>query len=154
MNVLISNKGEPKLTDFGNAILLDRKLLFTNTTSKSHMSLRWAAPEIVTESGTYSFASDVYALGMTILETMTGKYPFPEKGDLALLHAIAIKKAHPNRPEAEIPTESHQGSTLWSLLTRCWDYEANDRPSAAEVVDIMKTITHNGLRCTSGTGSK
>ncbi|KAG8717310.1 hypothetical protein FRC09_014451, partial [Ceratobasidium sp. 395] len=65
-NVLISNSGEPLITDFGNAALLERTLQFTSTTTKGQLSPRWTAPEIL-EGDACSFESDVYALGMTIL---------------------------------------------------------------------------------------
>ncbi|KAG9089374.1 hypothetical protein FRC06_001576 [Ceratobasidium sp. 370] len=64
LNVLVSNDGTPMLTDFGNAVLRDRTLLFTATTMKTSLSPRWAAPEILEGSSLYSTEADVYALGM------------------------------------------------------------------------------------------
>ncbi|KAG9076276.1 hypothetical protein FS749_011961, partial [Ceratobasidium sp. UAMH 11750] len=64
LNVLVSSDGIPMLADFGNAILRDRTLLFTATTTKASLSPRWAAPEILEGSSLCSTEADVYALGM------------------------------------------------------------------------------------------
>lgn len=151
LNILISNTGTPLLADFGNAVLQGRTLQFTNTTPKNSISPRWAAPEIIKGSGTYSFSADVYALGMTILETITGQVPYSEKVDLAVFFAVAVNRELPKRPEGQIPLDSQQGNALWSMLTRCWAFEAETRPRADDVVDVMKTVTREALmRPTSG----
>ncbi|CAE6410275.1 unnamed protein product [Rhizoctonia solani] len=64
-NVLISSNGIAKLIDFGNTESNDRSLEFT----PAHITPtpRWAAPELLQETGAYSFAADIYALGMTFL---------------------------------------------------------------------------------------
>ncbi|KAG9086401.1 hypothetical protein FS749_003664 [Ceratobasidium sp. UAMH 11750] len=65
-NILVSDTGEPLITDFGNAILEECTLQFTSSTSGSHLSTRWTAPELL-EGGKRSFEADIFALGMTIL---------------------------------------------------------------------------------------
>lgn len=146
LNVLISSIGTAMLTDFGNAVLLERTLHFTTTSTKNNLSPRWASPELIDGSGTHSMAADVYALGMTILETITGKVPYAEKTDHAVYFAVAVKKEPPARPEDTIPTNSPHGNTLWSLLTKCWVSEPRDRPSASTVGTIMRTVTTEGLK--------
>ncbi|KAF8595317.1 kinase-like protein, partial [Ceratobasidium sp. AG-I] len=64
LNVLIDGKGTAKLTDFGNVLLEHYSLQFTTTTTKSSHSIRWTAPELLLDEGTYSMEADVYALGM------------------------------------------------------------------------------------------
>ncbi|KAF8599204.1 kinase-like protein [Ceratobasidium sp. AG-I] len=122
LNVLISGNGTPMLTDFGNAVLQESTLQFTATTTKTSLSPRWAAPELMEGVGMHSFAADVYALGMTIL------------------------KEPPARPEDLIPSNNRDGEKLWSLLKWCWMFESENRPGVDEVRDIMKTITQDGLK--------
>ncbi|KAF8593915.1 kinase-like protein [Ceratobasidium sp. AG-I] len=141
LNVLVSSDGTAMLGDFGNAVLQGRTLLFTATTVKNALSPRWAAPELIDGSGIYSIAADVYALGM---ETITGQMPYAGKTDHAVYFAVAVTKEPPTRPEEYIPSNSPHGEELWSLLLRCWTYESKDRPSAANVGAIMRTITPNG----------
>ncbi|KAG8684981.1 hypothetical protein FRC08_013377, partial [Ceratobasidium sp. 394] len=104
------------------------------------------APELLDErEGTYSTAADVYALGMTILETFTGQVPYFGKSEFGVLSAVTIRKEVPARPEEQIPSRSQQGDLLWSLLKRCWANEPTDRPSSSEVAETMQKMTREGL---------
>ncbi|KAG8763403.1 hypothetical protein FRC12_008563 [Ceratobasidium sp. 428] len=138
-NILISENYEPLLTDFGNAILHDRSLQFTCTTAKSNFSLRWTAPELLNEAPS-SFEADVYALGMTILEVITGKVPYAGMKDIAVMNAINSNR-HPERPKEHIPTTSFYSNKLWSLLNRCWAFKPKARPLARWVQGQMELIT-------------
>ncbi|CAE6450867.1 unnamed protein product [Rhizoctonia solani] len=141
-NILVSHDHIPKLADFGNAWLSEgtSSLRFATTTSNASMSLRWAAPEIVLGDVQLSFKADIYALGMTILEIITGSPPYESLGDMAALTKI-MTKTYPARPVEHIPPGIRQADLLWSLLTSCWDPNPNDRPTASE----MKVITPEGL---------
>ncbi|KAG8704893.1 hypothetical protein FRC08_001962 [Ceratobasidium sp. 394] len=142
-NVLISDAYEPLLADFGNAQLRERSLQFTYTTYGGNLSPRWTAPELLDE-GSYSVKADVYALGMTVLEVITGQVPYAGSSDIQVITAI-LNRRHPKRPEVYIPTESENGNTLWSVLTHCWEFNPGLRPSAKYVQDMMSFITPQGL---------
>ncbi|GMF38287.1 unnamed protein product [Phytophthora lilii] len=75
-NILLGNDGSAKLANFG------RSLWTTKTTLESETirSVRWQAPEVL-EGKPLSFSSDVYALGMCILEAVTGLMPWADKAD-------------------------------------------------------------------------
>ncbi|KAG8771735.1 hypothetical protein FRC12_003459 [Ceratobasidium sp. 428] len=135
-NVLVSKNGTPMLADFGNATLQVHTLKFTTTSTKPAMSARWAAPEVLEGEVTHSVPADIYALGMTILEIITGALPWSGKADTAVMAAVMIKKSHPERPLTHIPDECEHGDILWSILRKCWAYSPGDRPSAAEVQAI------------------
>ncbi|KAG8745584.1 hypothetical protein FRC12_014508 [Ceratobasidium sp. 428] len=138
LNVLVSDTGVPMLTDFGNVTLNDCTLQFTATiNSQANLSPRWAAPELLTGTSLYSMQADVYALGMTILETITGKVPYAGKLDCALTYIITIGNELPVRPEDTIPSESRQGDELWALLVSCWSREPKERPRAEAVAKIV-----------------
>ncbi|KAF8602353.1 kinase-like protein [Ceratobasidium sp. AG-I] len=145
-NVLVSENGDALLTDFGNAVLQERTLQFSYTTAKGHLSPRWTAPEMIRGEGTFSFQADVFALGMTVLEVITGSVPYSHLSDFGVMYAI-VEGRLPERPEDSIPTKSRQGDFLWSLLTRCWDHVVESRPTAGDVRDsvskhlvILRTI--------------
>ncbi|KAG9080753.1 hypothetical protein FS749_007910, partial [Ceratobasidium sp. UAMH 11750] len=146
-NVLVSSEGIPMITDFGNAVLQQGTLQFTETVKQSGFTPRWTAPEILDEREVkQSEEADVYALGMTILETITGKVPYSHINNIvALIKAIAIKNETPKRPEEHMASNSEHGDALWSLLQSCWKFEPEERPDAAEVAKIMKGITREGL---------
>ncbi|KAG8702545.1 Leucine-rich repeat serine/threonine-protein kinase 2 [Ceratobasidium sp. 395] len=129
------------LTDFGNAVLQDYTLNFTETTQKNSLSARWTAPEVMHGSPN-SAQADVFALGM---EAITGKVPFSgTKNNLVVIAAIMSREL-PARPEEHIPSKSHHGDILWSLLRSCWEFEPVKRPSAADVAKSMSGINHRGL---------
>ncbi|KAG8709374.1 hypothetical protein FRC09_000699 [Ceratobasidium sp. 395] len=141
-NVLISDSGEPLITDFGNAALLERTLQFTFTTTKGQLSPRWtaSAPEIL-EGDPCSFESDVYALGM---EAITGELPYAGVNDRAVMFAIVRGKI-PKRPETQIQSAGKYGDMLWSLLESCWALDPVTRPVAATVGDKMRIIEPDDL---------
>ncbi|KAG9127222.1 hypothetical protein FRC07_000140 [Ceratobasidium sp. 392] len=122
-NVLISNTRAPILIDFGNAIQSNPTMQFTNTGTKSAMTTRWAAPEIL-RGGQVSKEADVYALGM----------------DFAIIHAVLNEKKLPDRPE-EIPRNSVWGDSLWRVLVNCWSHEPHRRLAAPYVHQHLRGIS-------------
>ncbi|KAG8768082.1 hypothetical protein FRC12_005772 [Ceratobasidium sp. 428] len=153
-NVLISENGSPRLTDFGNAASRELSLRFTQSSTTGSLSPRWAAPELF-KGVKCNVSADIYALGMyfyiladiiTNQETLTGDVPFPNKPDFAVMYGVMVERSQPERPEETIPIDSKDGNKLWSLLQWCWEYESEKRPSAAEVKTIVKEITQAGLQ--------
>ncbi|CAE6495540.1 unnamed protein product [Rhizoctonia solani] len=138
-NVLISDEGTPLLTDFGTSLISDRTLRFTQTTSGPSCTLRWCAAEILQETNPHTEASDVYALGMTIYETVSGEVPYYGKNEYNVIRLVTLEKEFPERPKC-MPIGEKQADKLWELLASCWSYEPEDRPSAAEVARIMGEI--------------
>lgn len=70
LNVLLTKKLEVKICDFGSAM---------KTADKNKMTccgtFEWMAPELLQDATAYSSKSDVYALGIVMLEMATGKVP-------------------------------------------------------------------------------
>ncbi|QRW09974.1 Tyrosine kinase catalytic domain protein [Ceratobasidium sp. AG-Ba] len=139
LNILISNEHKPVLTEFGYATLADSTMLFTAATPSAGLSFRWAAPELLASQSKQNQETDVYALGMTILEIFTGKVPFFHKVDYEIYVAVVIKQEIPEWPKDVIPFNEN-GGKLWRLLARCWKREPNSRPKAVEVSEIMRGI--------------
>ncbi|CAE6446413.1 unnamed protein product [Rhizoctonia solani] len=132
LNILVSVDHIPMITDFGNAAVNDYTLEFAKTTSAPNSTLRWAAPEILEGATKHTKEGDIYSLGMTILEVITGYPPYHGIMDLTVMVKIA-KGIHPTRPEEYIPSTNEQANRLWNLLTRCWTPKAHNRPNAASV---------------------
>jgi len=74
------------LIDFGGAKQFAGKLLYSHPTSTRLFSSGYSPPEQITGSNVGP-AADFYALGRTIIELLTGKYPLdledPQTGELA-----------------------------------------------------------------------
>ncbi|KAG9122237.1 hypothetical protein FRC07_001474, partial [Ceratobasidium sp. 392] len=76
-NVVVSATRRCRLVDFGLAKLSEESLGVSTLSVDG--TARWMAPELMNTERTkapITSSSDVYALGMTILEIMTGKLPF------------------------------------------------------------------------------
>lgn len=144
-NVVVSESGVAMISDFGHAFLSDCSLPVTKTSHTAMGTMRWAAPEIIIQKTKRSFAGDVYSLGMTILEILTGEVPYPDVDRVALYGVIVDQAKLPARPVSHIPPNVY-GNMLWSLLTSCWSRKMHQRPSAAEVRDIMKGFSDEKVR--------
>ena len=78
-NILVNSKGQVKICDFGVSGNLVASIAKTNIGCQSYM-----APERIATGGsaqagggTYSVQSDIWSLGLSIVECSMGQYPYP-----------------------------------------------------------------------------
>ncbi|KAG9092294.1 hypothetical protein FRC07_011697, partial [Ceratobasidium sp. 392] len=128
-NVLVGHDGVVKLTDFGLSILEESMISFSETKNPGGGSTRWMAPELIKGSTGRSAAADIYALGITFIEILTGKVPFPRLSDVNVILAVATKDTIPDRPD-RIKMQSLRNEQWWALLQKCWDRDPKQRPQA------------------------
>ena len=98
-NIIMSRDGKVKITDFGIAKAADS----TTVTTSAAGSVHYISPEQA--RGGYSDAkSDIYSLGITMYEMLTGKVPFDGESNVAvaLLH-IQGQMIPPRQLEPSIP---------------------------------------------------
>ncbi|KIW04795.1 hypothetical protein, variant [Verruconis gallopava] len=81
-NILINTKGQVKICDFGVSGNLVASFAKTNIGCQSYMAperISTGAADAVTNpgGGTYSVQSDIWSLGLTIIECALGRYPYP-----------------------------------------------------------------------------
>ncbi|KAK6346237.1 hypothetical protein TWF730_010566 [Orbilia blumenaviensis] len=83
-NILVNTKGDVKLCDFGVSGNLVASIAKTNIGCQSYMAPERIAtgangntPGIGNKDGTYSVQSDIWSLGLSILECAMGRYPYP-----------------------------------------------------------------------------
>ncbi|KEP49401.1 tyrosine kinase family catalytic domain protein [Rhizoctonia solani 123E] len=138
LNVLISSEGIVKLADFGSSTLSGASLGFSDTSNPQTGTTRWTAPELLLEEATKSKESDVYALGMTMLEVITGEVPYPKcKTDPQVITQV-IRGAQPSRPK-ELD-DNNRDNQMWDLLVSCWNREPVARPSAEQVLESLLSM--------------
>lgn len=87
-NILLSTSGEVKVADFGVArrVLADR----TRTASVKG-KVPYMAPEYAREGSVHP-GIDLFSLGVTLFEALTGQRPFDGRNDLQTLENIALGK--------------------------------------------------------------
>jgi len=100
-NVLVNKKGEVKLCDFGVSGQLEKSLAKTNIGCQSYMAPERIKGESQNNLGTYTVSSDVWSVGLSIIELAMGRYPYPPEtysNMFAQLQAI-VYGAPPTLPE-------------------------------------------------------
>nr|ANZ90789.1 MAP kinase kinase [Oidium heveae] len=80
-NILVNTRGQVKICDFGVSGNLVASIAKTNIGCQSYMAPERIAGGGIAQSGsgggTYSVQSDIWSLGLTIIECALGKYPYP-----------------------------------------------------------------------------
>ncbi|QRV78828.1 WD repeat-containing protein [Ceratobasidium sp. AG-Ba] len=143
-NILVSEDGLVKLSDFGNSVFVGGLLGFSATNIAGGGTARWMAPELIkqeiSEVADRSMAADVYALGMTILEVVTGKLPFYEHRQDAVVTLMVTEGEHPKRP-IQLAEGALFGTKRWETMVSCWNFLHQDRPSSMVVHRTMASLS-------------
>ena len=128
-NIIISTDGKVKLSDFGIA-----KAMNSNTITANVMgSVHYSSPEQV-RGGNSDAKSDIYSLGITMYEMVTGRVPFD--GDSTV--SIAIKHLQeemvpPSRYTPDLPYSLEQ------IILKCTQKNPERRyRNVGELIDDLK----------------
>lgn len=94
-NILVNTNGQVKICDFGVSGNLVASIAKTNIGCQSYM-----APERIsgggmsstggTNDGTYSVQSDIWSLGLTIIECAMGRYPYPPEVSSTIFSQLSV----------------------------------------------------------------
>ncbi|OGO07223.1 MAG: hypothetical protein A2Y61_02855 [Chloroflexi bacterium RBG_13_60_13] len=129
-NILMDGR-TPKIADLGIARMLDANEL----ASTSIGSLPYMSPEILGKEGA-SFTSDIWSLGVTFYEMLTGSLPFGDMDTPPGSLIDLIRDAEPV-PPAEVSTEIP--TALNEIVMRALRKRASERfPSAEEMYEALK----------------
>lgn len=128
-NILLTPDRRAKLADFGIARLVDRASSLT-LTGHTIGTPAYLAPEQVA-GREVTGATDVYALGLVLIEALSGRRPFDGTSAEA---AVARLHADPTIPDGIGPG--------WRrVLSRMTARDAEDRPTAAEAARLLDGLT-------------
>jgi len=129
-NILLNEQRRAKVTDFGLA-LAQHELLAINARSGS---TPYMAPEQWRQDA-LDFRTDIYALGCTLYEMVTGQPPFYEAGRDDAEHRRRHLEEPPPHLPARLPT------ALDAVVQRCLHKERDARfGSWQELIDAITTV--------------
>ncbi|EGZ20826.1 hypothetical protein PHYSODRAFT_408934, partial [Phytophthora sojae] len=133
-NIVIGSDMKAKVTDFGlSSVASGEDKTSSTNTSDVVGSMRWQAPEVL-EGMAPSFESDVYSLGMCILEAATWKQPWGDTDHWAVRHFKGEYHAtHGELPSRPRICEDDQ----WGLIQRMCALEPDKRIKISTVVDEL-----------------
>ncbi len=98
-NILVTTYQEPALTDFGIAGHLSE----VDREQEIRISYPWAPPELIDGRSNGSVTSDVYSLGATIWNLLTGRSPFAIPGGDNSSRSLATRVLHAAPPSLQRP---------------------------------------------------
>lgn len=125
-NILLDSIGNYVITDFGistKARSALRKSVIANTTAGGTMA--YMGPERFSKQPAPTKASDIWSLGATIYELLTGDVPFSEMGG-------GLQKSGADIPEIIVDVSQILKDTITQMLA----LETWDRPQAEKLVEI------------------
>lgn len=127
-NIVLNPKtGELKIIDFGISSYLLREIPNLKNPDKLEATLAYCSPE---QSGrinrSLDYRSDLYSLGITFYELVTGKLPFLTTDSMGLLHCHIAKKIPPvSNINSDIP------QIISEIITKLLEKNAEDRYQSA-----------------------
>lgn len=133
-NILLTQDGQPKITDLGLARQLDddevNRLTATGMVVGTPL---YVAPEAIRDGKSTDAKADVYSLGATLYHMLAGRPPFSAKTPYEIMRAHLEQRVRPLR-EIDPNLPRH----LTALIELCLSKEPDERPSAREVVEILR----------------
>ncbi|XP_019094884.1 PREDICTED: mitogen-activated protein kinase kinase kinase ANP1 [Camelina sativa] len=125
-NILVDNKGCIKLADFGASKQVAELATITGAKSMKGTPY-WMAPEVILQTG-HSFSADIWSVGCTVIEMVTGKAPWSQQyKEVAAIFFIGTTKSHPPIPDT-------LSSDAKDFLLKCLQEVPNLRPTASELL--------------------
>ncbi|KAF8150262.1 kinase-like domain-containing protein [Mycena galopus ATCC 62051] len=140
INILITPSRRACIADFGLSSIINAMTVQLTTSSAPTRggTARYQAPELFEGGSPNSFASDVYGFACVCYEILTGKVPFYElPNDMAVMFSVARGEHPPELPPIWTGLRTSMLDGLWELLQNCWDGQAENRPTAPQIVQRL-----------------
>lgn len=130
-NLLINHRGEVKITDFG----VSKILTSTSSLANSFVgTYPYMSPERISGS-LYSNKSDIWSLGLVLLECATGKFPYtPPEHKKGWSSVYELVDAIVENPPPCAPSNLFSPE-FCSFISQCVQKDPRDRKSAKELLE-------------------
>jgi serine/threonine protein kinase len=143
-NILIDVGGEPHLTDFGLARLIERESTITGTMVEALGTPSYMAPEQAAgDVAQLTSATDIYGLGAVFYQLLTGQPPFT--GGTIYETVRLVLEAEPQQPRLLNPKADRD---LATICLKCIEKDPVRRYSSAValVEDLERYLRHEPIR--------
>ena len=135
-NILIDADGRPYLSDFGLAKWANGKDAVTTDLEMCIGTPSYMAPEQVQAAGRASWQSDIYSLGASLYEMLTGRPPFHAADSLETMRQVIMEEPVP--PRSANPAIDRD---LELICLKCLQKEASGRyTSAGQLADELRNF--------------
>ncbi|GAA6061960.1 hypothetical protein JCM10212_002002 [Sporobolomyces blumeae] len=126
-NILVDNKGNIKISDFGISKKVEDNLLSGAKVHRPSLqgSVYWMAPEVVKQTA-YTSKADIWSLGCLVVEMLTGAHPWANLTQMQAIFRIG-SSGRPTVPD-DISGEADD------FLEQTFEIEHTARPSAKELL--------------------
>ncbi|KEH32479.1 putative mitogen-activated protein kinase kinase STE-STE7 family [Medicago truncatula] len=133
-NLLINHTGEVKITDFGVSAIMESTSGQANTFIGTY---NYMSPERINGSQRgYNYKSDIWSLGLILLECAMGRFPYtpPDQSErwesiFELIETI-VDKPPPSAPSEQFSSE------FCSFISACLQKDPGSRLSAQELMEL------------------
>src|SRR5882724_10531283 len=142
-NILLDQKGEPHLTDFGLARLVETESTVTRTMEVLGTPSYMAPEQAVGNNAAVSSATDVYGLGAVFYQLLTGHPPFA--GGTTYETVRLVLDTQPRQPRLLNPKIDRDLSTI---CLKCLEKHPERRYSSALALaeDLERWLKHVPIR--------
>ncbi|KAF7384878.1 hypothetical protein HZH66_011964 [Vespula vulgaris] len=134
-NILINREGEVKICDFGiSGYLVDSVAKTIDAGCKPYM-----APERIDPSGNpsqYDIRSDVWSLGISLVELATGKFPYESWGTPFEQLKQVVKDEAPKLPPGKF------SSSFEEFINKCLMKDYTARPNYSQLLELSFIKEH------------
>lgn len=140
-NILVNSRGQIKICDFGVSCQLEESMAQSFVGTRNYMS-----PERIT-GGPYKVQSDIWSLGLSLVELALGMYPIPQHDPLRMyegepnpeangLPVFALMECIINEPPPTIPGPPIFSAEFKDFVDRCL------RKLPQERFDLRSIVQH------------
>ena len=136
-NILLTDQGTAKISDFNLSKLLDESM---NHSSVAAMNPRWLAPELFNGEKP-SKSSDIFSFGVILWELMTLEIPWGTENPWLIVSRLQ-KGGRLKLEHDEKLCSKRSFKKYCYVVDICWEQDRKQRPSVDRVLELLHDLLH------------